>query len=194
MNLILIRHGETKWNLENRYQGILDSNLTIKGKQQVKSNAQKLLNHFKNFNNIKIFSSPLNRAKNSAYIICDELEIDRAKIIFDDRLKEFNYGIFEGKTKDECNRIYPKILEDRESNKWSYQIEGGESYIKVANRLKEFIKIVQNEKIVIIIAHEMVNRVLRGLYLNLSNDKILQLRQSNDMIINLCNGVEVELK
>jgi len=193
MNLILIRHGETKWNLENRYQGILDSDLTSKGKRQAKANAQKLLNHFKDFNNIKIFSSTLERAKNSAYIICDELEIDRAKIIFDDRLKEFNYGIFEGKTKDECNRIYPKILEDRESNKWSYQIEGGESYIEVANRLKEFIKIVQNEKIVIIIAHEMVNRVLRGLYLNLSNDKILQLRQSNDMIINLCNGVEVEL-
>lgn len=190
MNIILIRHGQTKWNLEMRYQGILDSNLTTKGKQQARDNAKKLLKKFNNFDNIKIFASPLGRAKSSAYIICDELNISKNKIIFDERLKEFNYGIFEGKTRDECRKIYPKELQDREANKWSYEIENGDSYIEVSKRLKSWLNDIKDEDIVIIIAHEMINRVLRGLYLNLSTNNILLLRQKNDIILILNNGIE----
>jgi len=191
MNLILIRHGETKWNLEMRYQGLLDSDLTTKGKQQVRDNALKLAKKFKTFDNIKIFSSPLGRAKKSAYIICDNLNIDRKKIIFEDRLKEFNYGIFEGKTRDE---IDSNKLKEREANKWSYEIEDGDSYIKVSDRLKSWLDEIKDEDVVIIIAHEMINRVLRGVYLNLLSDEIVLLRQRNDIIIHLDNGIEKELK
>ncbi len=191
MNLILIRHGETKWNLEMRYQGLLDSDLTTKGKQQVRDNALKLAKKFKTFDNIKIFSSPLGRAKKSAYIICDNLNIDRKKIIFEDRLKEFNYGIFEGKTRDE---IDSNKLKEREANKWSYEIEDGDSYIKVSDRLKSWLDEIKDEDVVIIIAHEMINRVLRGIYLNLLSDEIILLRQRNDIIIHLDNGIEKELK
>ena len=193
MNLTLIRHGETKLNLENRYQGICNSDLTIKGKQQAKDNGLKLLKNFNNFDNIKIFSSPLGRAKHSAYIILDTLKIDKKKIIFDDRLKEFNYGIFEGKTKDECNRLYPQELKDREANKWSYRIKDGNSYIEIKDRLKSWFDEIQDDDIVIVIAHEMINRVIRGIYLNLKNEEILLLRQKNNVILNLNNSIEIEL-
>ncbi len=174
-----------------RYQGLLDSDLTTKGKQQVRDNALKLAKKFKTFDNIKIFSSPLGRAKKSAYIICDNLNIDRKKIIFEDRLKEFNYGIFEGKTRDE---IDSNKLKEREANKWSYEIEDGDSYIKVSDRLKSWLDEIKDEDVVIIIAHEMINRVLRGVYLNLLSDEIVLLRQRNDIIIHLDNGIEKELK
>ena len=174
-----------------RYQGLLDSDLTTKGKQQVRDNALKLAKKFKTFDNIKIFSSPLGRAKKSAYIICDNLNIDRKKIIFEDRLKEFNYGIFEGKTRDE---IDSNKLKEREANKWSYEIEDGDSYIKVSDRLKSWLDEIKDEDVVIIIAHEMINRVLRGIYLNLLSDEIILLRQRNDIIIHLDNGIEKELK
>ena len=188
--ILLIRHGETKWNTEGRYQGVLNSDLTQKGKEQTKANAVKVGKVFNINKPFKIFSSPLGRAKESSYIICDTLGVDKNRIIFDERISEFNYGIFEGKTKDECKRDYPQLFIQREANKWAYQIEDGESYILVANRVKLWLESIKNEKFVVVVAHEMVNRVIRGLYCKLDSDSILLLRQSNNTVIKLENFEE----
>ncbi len=188
--IILIRHGQTKWNVEGRYQGQLNSDLTEKGKEQSKANAIKIAKVLNTNKPFKIFSSPLGRAKESCYIICDTLGIDKTEVIFDERISEFNYGIFEGKTKDECKKKYPQVLADREANKWSYQIENGDSYILVTQRLKSWLESVKDEEIVVMVAHEMVNRALRGLYCSLDSDSMLHLRQANDVVIILENSEE----
>ncbi len=184
--IILIRHGETVWNREGRFQGRLNSPLTQKGRLQAKENGAKLKAIISK--NIKIFSSPLGRAKETAYIICDELGIDRDKIIFDNRVIEFDYGIFEGKKKIDV--IDTKEFRDREANKWFYRVENGESYEIVAKRVKSFLNTIKDEDEVIVIAHEMVNRTIRGIYCNYSKDKTLSLRQPNDTIITLDSGEE----
>ena len=181
--IYLIRHGETEWNLEGRYQGQKDSPLTQKGREQARVNALKLKKEIKNFDEVKIFSSPLGRAKDSAFIICDELNIERDRIIFDERIKEFDYGIFEGELKSFCQTTYAKEFNARESDKWSYQIEGGDSYEIVTKRLKLWLNEVKDEPVIIMIAHEMINRALRGLYLNLEHNKTLKLRQPNDLVL-----------
>ncbi|MCK4442828.1 MAG: histidine phosphatase family protein, partial [Sulfurovaceae bacterium] len=152
--IILVRHGETIWNKEGRFQGRLNSPLTKKGELQAKENSFKLKKNIENINDIKIFSSPLGRARDTAYIICDELGISRDRIIFDDRIIEFNYGIFEGETKEDMMKR--QEFQDREANKWSYQIENGESYEMVQNRVIDFLDDI-NDEIVILVAHEMVN-------------------------------------
>jgi len=181
--IYLIRHGETEWNLEGRYQGQKNSPLTQKGREQARVNALKLKKEIKNFDEVKIFSSPLGRAKDSAFIICDELNIERDRIIFDERIKEFDYGIFEGELKSFCQTTYAKEFNARESDKWSYQIEGGDSYEIVTKRLKLWLNEVKDEPVIIMIAHEMINRALRGLYLNLEHNKTLKLRQPNDLVL-----------
>ena len=188
--IILVRHGQTKWNVEGRYQGRLNSDLTEKGKAQAKSNASKILKILKLDEPFKIFSSPLGRAKESCHIICDELGIDKEEVIFDERISEFNYGIFEGQTRDECREKYPEVLEEREAHKWSYEIEDGESYILVTKRLKLWLESIVDEKVVVMVAHEMVNRALRGIYCNLDSDSMLLLRQENDVVIKLENKKE----
>jgi len=188
--IILVRHGETEWNVEGRYQGTLNSPLTLKGKEQAKENALKIKKVVDLEQPFKIFSSPLGRAKESAFIICELLRINKNRIIFDERIQEFNYGIFEGKTKNECKEQYAKILENREADKWSYQIEGGESYMIVTERLKLWLEFVSDEKVIIMVAHEMVNRALRGIYCQLESKDMLLLRQPNNMLIKLENGVE----
>jgi Fructose-2,6-bisphosphatase len=188
--IILVRHGQTKWNVEGRYQGRLNSDLTEKGKEQAKENALKIAKVLNPTKPFKIFSSPLGRAKESCYIICDALGVDKTEVIFDERISEFNYGIFEGKTKAECQEKYPQVLAERKANKWSYQIENGESYILVTQRLKSWLESVQDEKTVVMVAHEMVNRALRGLYCNLDSNSMLDLRQGNDIIIKLENSEE----
>jgi probable phosphoglycerate mutase len=188
--IILVRHGQTQWNVEGRYQGRLNSDLTEKGKTQSKRNASKIAKVLDLKMPFKVFSSPLGRAKESCYIICDELGIDKSRIIFDERLSEFNYGIFEGKTKDECQELYPQVLAQREANKWSYQIENGESYLLVSERVKSWLSSLSSDS-VLVVAHEMVNRVLRGIYANLDNNRILELRQANDMVLKLENSEEI---
>jgi len=186
--IILIRHGQTVWNEEGRFQGRLNSPLTKKGELQAKENAEKLKKNIENFENIKIFSSPLGRARDTAHIICDALGINRDRVIFDDRIIEFNYGIFEGQKKEDMMKR--QEFRDREANKWSYEIENGESYILVQDRVKDFLNSIKDEKKVIIVAHEMVNRTIRGVYCNYNKDITLKLKQPNNVILYLKNGEE----
>lgn len=189
--IILLRHGQTQWNVEGRYQGQLNSPLTEKGKLQAKENALKLGRAIDMDKPFKVFSSPLGRAKESCHIICDTLGLDRDSVIFDERIQEFNYGIFEGKTKSECAVTYADALAKREANKWSYVIENGESYALVTERLKSWLESISKESVVVMVAHEMVNRALRGIYCEFENEDMLLLRQPNDMVIKLEKKAEL---
>jgi len=193
--IILLRHGQTKWNVEGRYQGQLNSDLTNLGKSQVEINALKIGQILEKTTSIKLFSSPLGRAKESAFILSDSLNWNKKDIIFDDNVQEIHYGIFEGKTKKYCQEVYKKEFEAREADKWNYVLdEGGESYAMVIKRLDLWLNTIQNEKIVVLVAHEMINRALRGIYCSYSKDKILKLRQSNDVVIKLENHSEIEIE
>jgi len=188
--IILLRHGETQWNVEGRYQGELNSPLTKKGKQQAKENGLKVKEYLLALDSFRFLSSPLGRAKETTFIIANILNIDNDKIEFLEEIKEFNYGKFEGKTKEFCQRVYREEYEARESNKWSYVIEGGESYVMVTERLKKWLKTLKSDEVVLMVAHEMINRALRGIYCELKNEKMLTLRQPNDRVIKLENRVE----
>ena len=188
--IILIRHGETQWNIEGRYQGQKDSPLTKKGREQSRLNALKLAKKIKNFDEVSFFSSPLGRAKASALIICQTLGIAEERIVFIKEIGEFDYGIFEGELKSFCQTTYATEFKAREADKWYYEIEGGESYELVTQRLKCWLATLDLTKTAVIIAHEMINRALRGLYQGLPHEQILTLRQANDVVLLLQNREE----
>ena len=190
--IYLLRHGETLWNTEGRYQGQLDSALTLKGERQAKENALKLSKYI-DIKEVKFFSSPLGRAKATAKIIAKSNGLESSQIIFEQEIQEFNYGIFEGKTKEYCKEVYAKEFAEREANKFSYVLEGGESYVKVFERLTRWLSSVQDEEVIVVVAHEMINRALRGIYCSLPTDEMLTLRQANDVLIKLENRREVIL-
>ncbi|NOZ89890.1 MAG: histidine phosphatase family protein [Epsilonproteobacteria bacterium] len=186
--IFLLRHGQTIWNQEGRFQGRLNSPLTQKGELQAKENALKLKKYIDDFKDIKLFVSPLGRARDTALIICDELGVDKKEIIFDDRVIEFNYGVFEGKKRDDI--LETEEFKAREANKWLYQIKDGESYELVEKRVKEFLDDIKDEKEIIVVAHEMVNRVIRKLYCNYTTEETLKLKQPNNVILSLKNEEE----
>ena len=188
--IYLLRHGQTVWNAEGRYQGQLNSPLTLKGKEQAKANGEKLVKHLKGRDEFVFYSSPLGRALSTAKIIADIIGFNKDKIVFDDRIQEINYGIFEGKTKHYCQTELKEQFEAREANKWSYTLEGGESYETVTIRLREWLSTLDSKKPIVIVAHEMINRTLRGIYLGLENEVMLKLRQPNDVLIVLDGGKE----
>jgi len=189
--IILIRHGQTEWNVEGRYQGQLNSNLTLLGQEQARESALKIKKNIKLREPFSFFSSPLGRARETTSIICNELGIDLNSVVFDENIKEINYGIFEGKTKVSCQTEHATAFNARESDKWFYQLEGGgESYETVSKRLYQWLESIKNESVVVVVAHEMINRALRGICMNYSHDRTLNLRQPNNMVLKLENYQE----
>lgn len=91
-NVFLLRHGETPWNADgNRYCGRTDVPLTEKGIRQ----AQRVCSQLQNIRFAGIYSSPLQRARRTAWIASGEREVTT-----DDRLTEADFGLWEGKTKE----------------------------------------------------------------------------------------------
>ena len=89
--IYIVRHGQTDWNLEGRYQGRLDVELNEKGIKQ----AEKIHEELKDIKFDIVFSSPLKRAYKTAQIITNE------PIIKDERIIERCNGELEGKLKTE---------------------------------------------------------------------------------------------
>tara|TARA_Y100000768_G_scaffold386250_1_gene374182 strand:+ start:1832 stop:2536 length:705 start_codon:yes stop_codon:yes gene_type:complete len=102
--LILLRHGESQWNLENRFTGWTDVNLTKKGEEEAK-NAGILLNK-KSISFDSVYVSYLKRAINTSKICLEELKTDKTSLISDWRLNERHYGNLQGLNKSETAKKY----------------------------------------------------------------------------------------
>lgn len=104
MKILLIRHGETTGDIEDRYGGAYDDHLTGKGRQQLQHTAEKLEGREIDV----IFVSSLIRARESADIINEKLN---TRIEVMDGLRERNYGVLGGLTKSEALEKYPEAVE-----------------------------------------------------------------------------------
>jgi broad specificity phosphatase PhoE len=103
MKILLIRHGETTGDVEDRYGGAYDDHLTEKGHEQLKRTAQELAGRQVD----TIFVSSLLRARESADIINETLQTCIEVL---DGLRERNYGVLGGLTKADALERYPEAV------------------------------------------------------------------------------------
>ena len=104
VKLVLLRHGESKWNLENRFTGWTDVGLTDKGKAEAKSSGQLLTEEGFEFD--LVYTSVLKRATGTMDICLEEMKINNVPIIYDWRLNERHYGALQGLNKAETAEKY----------------------------------------------------------------------------------------
>ena len=102
--LVLIRHGESQWNLENRFTGWTDVDLTEKGIQEAK-NAGKLLKS-EGYNFDLAYSSVLKRAIRTLWLIQDEMDLLWLPVTRNWKLNERHYGDLQGLNKSETAKKY----------------------------------------------------------------------------------------
>ncbi len=119
--LILVRHGETHWNIEGRRQGHLDSTLTDKGRAQ----AEALSERFTPESCTAIYSSDLGRAFDTARIIAAKTGHE---VVADQRLRERNLGIFQGLDGEEIRARYPTEYEEHRNGGADHAVPSGESF------------------------------------------------------------------
>jgi len=149
MKIYITRHGETKWNIQGRIQGHLDSELTERGLE----GAKKLNKRLSDVNIDVIISSPLERAYRTARIIKGNRDID---IELNDKLKEINCGEFEGNKFEDIWRENPDAKINLRKNPFKYIYPKGESLELFYNRVSEgYNEIIEKyqDKDILIVAH-----------------------------------------
>ncbi len=104
MHLILLRHGESEWNLTNRFTGWKDVSLTKNGIKEATFAANKLLSTNMELNSIH--TSLLNRATHTADIVAEIIKFPKEHINYDWRLNERHYGALQGLNKSETAKKY----------------------------------------------------------------------------------------
>lgn len=126
--LILIRHGETEWNVAARYQGQKDSPLTATGQAQAEALAERLATHpFQH-----LYSSDLGRARATAEFIAARTG---HPIQTRAGLRERSFGIFEGSTQAEVSKLWPEEFAIWSARRADFTPPGGESHLAMTNRI-----------------------------------------------------------
>jgi probable phosphoglycerate mutase len=191
--IYLVRHGETVWNRLKRLQGRGDSPLTPEGVEHVRAVSRILRREIGDVESAQVESSPLERAKQTAFILCRELGIDQSRIRIVSLLSEYDCGAWEGLTGDEIDELHPGEREARETDKWNHVVPGGESYALVYERAKQWIGSVPDESVTIVVTHQMISRMIQGAYLGLSPTEMLQRPHAHDRVYRLHGGQIEEL-
>ena len=173
--IYIVRHGQTDWNVEGRYQGRIDVELNEKGIEQ----AQKIREKLNGVKFDKVFSSPLKRAIKTAEIITSN------DIIVDDRLVERCNGELEGKLKSDIN----VNIDFNDPNENRLGIENIDVFRKRIKNFFEEISIKYKGKNVLVVTHAGVSIYARcffegepddGNYSNLKLKNCEVLEYNND--------------
>jgi len=132
ITLVLIRHGETDWNVEGRWQGQADSPLNGRGREQ----AMRVAEYHKQFGFRALYSSDLRRAMETAQIIGDELGLP---VIAEPRLREINLGKWQGLLSADIQAQYQDEFRRWREEPLSVQPPGGETIAAVSARVLEAV-------------------------------------------------------
>ena len=170
----LLRHSETEFNKLGKYQGLLDSPLTPLGRAQVSQNSVLLKHQLTDTQNIKIYSSPLGRAMESAKILYQYLNYPFDDVIIDQRLQEVDLGDWSGHSFSELKQDYPQTLATANQFQWYFHSPTGERYDHVMTRCRNWLKDIDSEKCTIVVSHGLLGRILRGAYANLEETNTLE--------------------
>jgi 2,3-bisphosphoglycerate-dependent phosphoglycerate mutase len=175
--LILVRHGQSVYNLENRFTGNLDITLTKLGEQEARSAGEKLKNYKFDF----AYTSALVRAQESLNIILKEIHQTDIIVIKNEALNERNYGNLQGLNKEETIAKFGQNQVDIWRRSYSTCPPDGESLEDTFNRTVPFYKFaiepeLKLQKNILIVAH---GNSLRALVMYLENISIQEISNLN---------------
>ena len=203
-NLVILRHGQSKFNKKNIYSGRLESPLTKKGISQSENAAYALSEQNIFFS--KIFTSPLERARHSASIIW-EYSGNGAELLIADALISRNYGILEGMRKDKAREKYGEKTVFEWKRGFSIAPPLGESLADACNRTWPFLddvvfKELEKNNSVLLVSHGNTLRSVAMKVENISKIDIPNLEIGNcspiiytfDGQMNLSNKIIISKK
>jgi len=193
--IYLLRHGETVWNRTGRLQGQLDVPLTRLGLAQAEAMGRTLAGVLETPPD-RILASPLGRTRQTAAIVAEHLGLSFETIETDPRLMEITLGDLDGSMGWETlDRDYPEEAAKRKADPWNYRYPNGESTQDVQDRVRPVLTDAMSRGgVQVIVAHGVVNKVMRGLHLNLDQQQTFALDRPQDAFFRLTLGTEARIE
>lgn len=173
ITLYLVRHGKTEYNIERRIQGHIDTPLTDEGYE----NAFRVAERLRGIKFDHIYSSDLGRAFITAHVIAEKLCLEN-RIVRERRLREKNYGEFNGKKIIELEKAHPG--EDS-----LFCPPGGESFSDMQKRIVSFIEELEQkhkDKTALIVTHSGCIRAIASHFRITDVRKNAKMEVSNEYI------------
>ena len=167
VKLFLVRHAESEWNPIGRYQGLLDPELSERGRIQAKL----LASAFEKEKIDVIYSSPLKRTYKTAVEIASKHNLE---VIKEKRIIEIDHGVWSGMLVDEVKERYPEDFRRWLEEPHKVKFERGESLEDVYARVKEFLDFIKQDhqnQTVVAVSHTVPMRAMLCALLNIDLSK-----------------------
>ncbi len=174
--LILLRHLQSQWNLENKFTGWTDVPLSEEGVKSAKEVAGKFIG----FDIDKVYTSPLIRNKETVSLILENLGKEDLPIIIDKALDERNYGKLQGLNKDEMKTKYGEEQVKLWRRSWDQAPPEGESLKDVFDRAVPFYKkniendLEKGKNVLIVASHNSLRALVKYIE-NMPDEEIINI-------------------
>jgi probable phosphoglycerate mutase len=183
----IARHGETRFNVEQRYQGCSDdSPLTERGRAQCAGVGHTLAGLISRNPLPDFVASPLPRARTSMEIVLATLGLPANQYRADPRLVEIDLGEWSGLRTAEVEADDHARWLAREADKWNVRPPGGENYAEVAKRAADWFSTLTRETVAI--THGAFSRILRGLYCDESWQDMVAMDEPQGVVFRFWKG------
>ena len=160
VTLWLARHGQTEMNVEDRFSGKGDTEMTALGLRQAAQVGAILLREVGPRPALDFVSSPLRRARRTMEIVRAELDLPREGYATDARLEEINLGHWDTLSNAEARALDPAAFDARMADRWNVRVPGGENYADVAARAADWLRSLKSDTFAV--SHGAFSRNLRG--------------------------------
>lgn len=178
--LVFVRHGETDWNRELRFQGQRDVPMNERGRRQAARNGRAVAGILAT-REWRLVASPLRRSIETMQILLKAAGQGGRDFDTDAALVEANYGDWEGLTLIDIGERFPEAARAREADKWAYVPTNGESYAMLSKRVAGWLETLDRPTFVI--AHGGVLRALLYLLAGLPSHDAPHLAVPQDRVI-----------
>lgn len=171
--IILVRHGETEWNVKEVFRGRIDIELNETGMRQ----AELLAQHLSNIKIDAIYSGPLRRALTTAEKIAGYHKLD---VVTTPGLIDFNFGEWQGLPRQAVRDRYKKLYAQWLNQPNRVKMPAGESLDEVRKRAMGVVDgvIAKYKGSVVLVSHRVVNKVLICALLGLDNSHFWNIEQA----------------
>ena len=183
-----VRHGQTFWNAELRLQGQADTDMSDLGRSQAVRNGRRLAELIARPQDFDFVASPLKRTRETMELVRGAMGLPVKGYRIDGRLKELNFGAWQGFTHAELEEREPGSTAARFADKWGFVApgEGAESYQMLLDRIEPWLAALDRQTVCV--THGGVLRVLFRLVeklpaaevaaMEIPQDRVLRLRDS----------------
>jgi len=175
---VLVRHGQTGWNKDERFRGRADIELDDTGLRQAKLAAERLME----WEISAVYSSPLKRAARTAQCIAGRFGLTVGTL---EGLNDMNFGQWEGLLVSEVREKYAKSFDEWRHNPARFIVPGGESLEDVRCRVVatvDELALKHEGQTVAVVTHRVVCKVLLCYLLGLDNSHFWNIAQDSTAV------------